>query len=183
MAAHTQFKQYAYVWKPAFGQRQTLAYSKGNMSFVESIHRPQVSGITTGQVLNTLTTEQIIDTFVSNQFHQDVARYSYVEHLYEEFLRGVDFEVLKGKVPSTALGEAALLDDRNDAKGTRDIVSGYRRQSRGAMNAAQLYTTLLEPRVNTGTITSTIPDAERRTFSAWSTSLKAEKESGCRIRP
>jgi hypothetical protein len=145
MAAHTQFKQYAYVWKQDFGQRQTLAYSKGNMSFVESIHRPEVSEITTEQVINTLTTEQIIDTFVNNQFHQDVPRYSYVEHLYEEFLRGVDFEVLKGRVPSTALEEAALLDDRNDAKGTRDIIPGYRRQSQGAMNAAQLYTKLLQP--------------------------------------
>jgi hypothetical protein len=139
-----QFKQYAYVWKPKFGKRQERSYNDGNVSYVERLLGQQ------------MTTEEVIQTFVDNQFHRDIPRYSYVKQLYDEFLVSVDLEVLKRSGSSPNLRKAALLDDRNDAKGSRDMVAGQRRLYQGAMNAAQLYTQLSQP-VSTRTLPSPLP--------------------------
>jgi hypothetical protein len=129
----SQFKQYAYAWKPEFGKRHERSYNDGNVSHVERLLGQQ------------MTTEEVIQTFVENQFYRDMPRYSYVKQLYDEFLVDVNLEVLKGNGSSTVLRQAVLLDDRNDANGSGEVRIGQRRQYQGTMDAAQLYTQLSQP--------------------------------------
>ena len=132
-----QFKQYAFVWKPEFGQRRTEVYRSENIRYVEQ------------QPASNITADEIIDRFVNVQCQQDIERYMYRKRLLTEFLEAADIETLRGAQETRNLVSMVLMDDRNDASGSRDNIMGRFRQHQDPLNARQFYNELSQP-VNSG---------------------------------
>lgn len=131
------FKQYAFSWKPEFGQRQTQAYERENIRYVEQYQAPD------------FTTEEAIEQFVDNQCYEDINRYSYMSNLIKDFLNGADLDVLRQRNSHRQalpiMERKALLDDRNDANGARNVSTGNFRPSKGGLTASELYYELKAP--------------------------------------
>jgi hypothetical protein len=128
-----QFKQYAFVWKPEFGQRQTDIYRSENGRYIEDFPGPDI------------TKEDVIDMFVNVKCRRDIDRHMYRKRLLTGFLETADIKILTGPQETRDLKSMVFLDDRNDAGGSRDNRSGHFRQHQNPLNVRQFYNELSQP--------------------------------------
>jgi hypothetical protein len=126
------FKQYAFMWRPAFSQRQTRLYIREDQKYDEGALDPNA------------TTEEIVDNFVYNRCQDDVDRYMYRKDKVGNFLIEADIEALRADVVTESVTTPkVLMDDRNNDSVTRRLVNGNCRESHGPLNAHQFYRELL----------------------------------------
>ena len=122
------FNRYAFVWKPAFGQRQANLYLNENMKFVDESRNPA------------MTTGDIINRFISCR-GRDLVHLSRKLQV-GNFLEGADIDILRGQSRSPVLKPMVLLDDRNSGSVTTGNLNGDCRPNGGPLDACQLYTEL-----------------------------------------
>lgn len=127
------FKQYAFMWRPAFTQRQTRLYNREDEKFDDQALDPAT------------TTDEIVDTFVNNRCQEDVDRYYYRSDSVGGFLKRANIDALRGvDLTSPVATPKVLMDDRNGESVTRTQVNGNCRLSQGPLNAHQFYRELLQ---------------------------------------
>jgi hypothetical protein len=137
------FKHYAFIWKPAFSQRQTRVYPSEDRKYIDYV---PTEGLTLQQWQATraspahgrLTTHEIIDKFVSNRCTDDIGRYLQRNLQISNFLEESHIELLLR--PTTQVCKSmALIDDRNNENVTRTHLAGNCRPPKGPMSAHQLF--------------------------------------------
>jgi hypothetical protein len=125
------FKNYAFIWKEAFNQRQTKVYPRENSTQM-------------GNRNLEYDTQEIIEIFVNHGCMDDVDRYLSRALQVGNFISSANIDTLRGP-PSAAVSEPmVLIDDRNNESVTREHLTGNCRPSRGPLNAHQLYAELTQ---------------------------------------
>ena len=137
---HGQFKQHAFIWKPAFNQRQTDSYASENNPFVVRPVEDRSGATIARDSPSNISTEDVVDRFVNHQCEDDIDRYHYRNSQVSEFLKLGDINMLRSSNPNPKVSRSmALLDDRNNASVSRENMAGKFRLIRGPLNAHQLY--------------------------------------------
>ena len=127
----SSFKNYAFIWKGTFNQRQTNIYRREN-----SIHLPNRN--------LEYSTEEIIERFVNNGCMDDVDRHLSRALQVGNFISSANIDKLRGALSAAVSEPMVLIDDRNNETVTREHLTGNCRPPRGPLNAHQLYAELTQ---------------------------------------
>jgi len=135
------FKNYALIWRPAFGQRQEKFHPAEDQRYIDTVRTQQqpIAQLSTPQWR--LTTQEIIEAFINNRCMDDLGRYFHRNFEISKFIEAADITMLLQSVALTSK-PMALLDDRNNECVTRTQLAGNRRPSRGPLSASQLFAAL-----------------------------------------
>jgi hypothetical protein len=139
---YSQFKQYAFLWKPAFAQRHTDVYANENVPFVaRPVEDPSGATITgDDRNIDTISTEDVVENFVNNDCDDDIDRYQYRNSQVSDFLEMGNMNILRSPIQSVEVSRPmALLDDRNNGNVSRENMAGNLRLNLGPLSAHQLF--------------------------------------------
>jgi hypothetical protein len=123
----SSFKDYAFIWKETFSQRQIKVYPTEN-----STHMPNTD------------TEEITERFVNHGCMDDVDRHLSRALQVGNFISSANIDKLRGALSAAVSEPMVLIDDRNNETVTREHLTGNCRPPRGPLNAHQLYAELTQ---------------------------------------
>jgi len=138
------FKRYAFTWRPAFTQRQTpVPTSEHHPPLVErEIRYPPGIGPHIAPRSALLSTEEIVDKFVTNKCIEDPDRYMSRTLQIGTFLKGANIDNLRADPTGAVSKPMVLIDDRNNENVTRVNLNGNCRPSQGPLSAHGLFAEL-----------------------------------------
>jgi hypothetical protein len=124
------FKDYAFIWKAEFNQRQEHIYKRENSHLLPEAEPPN-------------TTQDIVEEFINNGC-DDVDAYLSRAALVSGFIATASIDTLSGLSDQAVSEPKVLIDDRNNENVTRLHSAGNCRPFRGPINAHQLYAELCQ---------------------------------------
>lgn len=123
------FKHSKIGWNPIFAQRREAIYpTEANIAVLDNFGAS-----------NSLITRKIIDRFLNYKCDGDTDRYLYRNLQISNFLKDLDAECLRQGSSPDVFPPLALIDDRNNISSSASTPAGNYRQTRGPLNAHQLY--------------------------------------------
>ncbi|KAF4636197.1 hypothetical protein G7Y89_g1892 [Cudoniella acicularis] len=115
------YRQFAFLWRPAFGQRQKRLYRNENRKYVEQGHdlnNPEGNQTMAHQSSGShIATSEMIQRFINNRCSGDIDRHLHRKTQISSFLGAndnLDINILRSTQTFIVLEPKALLEDRNN---------------------------------------------------------------------